>query len=60
MESTSFSDSKSTEASASISMNDFGAKSASVTSSSRAAEVSPRKLYHGVLSVFDSRTYVNQ
>lgn len=49
MESASFAESKSTETSASISMDDFG-----VPSSSRAAEVSPRQLYHGFLSVFYS------
>lgn len=47
MESASFSDSKSTEASTSISMDEFGAvDSASVPSSSRAAEVSPQQSYH--------------
>ncbi|XP_074331866.1 rho GTPase-activating protein 7-like isoform X3 [Apium graveolens] len=50
MESTSFSDSKSTEGSASISMNDFGAKSASVTSSSRAAEVMDYPRHQSVAS----------
>lgn len=44
MESASFSDSKSTEASTSMSMDEFGAvHSAYVPSSSRAAEVSPQQ-----------------
>ncbi|KAK1402814.1 Rho GTPase-activating protein 7 [Heracleum sosnowskyi] len=50
MESASFSDSKITEASASISMDDFGANSASVPSSSRAAEVMDYPRHQSVAS----------